>query len=185
MTKRVFLFAAILIATLQTTVIAGMLFKRAIQIESGQEVLLESGFVDPRDLFRGHYTTLNLTVGPLIKGTTSIDFSFKRKNDVFVELEKGEDEFWVARKLWHEIPSDHVSIFIKGKINYVPGKDTGRYRIQFPQSRYYAPKKRAKELEKFRRDRKLGVVLSVASNGEAYIKGITIAGEKIYDEPVW
>lgn len=185
MTKRIFLAAAILIALLQSAVIAGMLFKRAAQIESGQEVTLESGFVDPRALFRGHYTRLRLSVGLLNKGTTEIDFAFKRNNDVFVELEKGESDFWVARKLWHEIPSGHVSVFIKGSMGYVPTKNSAVYRISFPQNRYYAPKKRAQELEKYRRDRALGVILSVASNGEAYIKGITVAGEKIYDEPIW
>ncbi|MBL4598018.1 MAG: GDYXXLXY domain-containing protein [Rhizobiaceae bacterium] len=185
MSRGKFLIAAILVALLQTAAIAGIMYKRAHEISTGQEVILESRFVDPRDLFRGHYVILNLNVGQLENATTEIDFTFKRQEDVFVELEEGENGFWVARKLWHEIPSDHISVFIKGKILRTPLKKTDRYQINFPQDRYFAPKKRAKELEKFRRDQQLGVILSIAPNGAGYIKGITIAGDRIYDEPLW
>lgn len=185
MTKTWFLIAAIFVATVQTAVIGGMMYKRSLQISSGQEVTLESRFVDPRDLFRGHYVRLRLNVGDLKKETTSIDDTFKRKEEVYVELEQGEKGFWIARKLWHEIPKGHISVFIKGKVTFVPRRKNGQYRINFPQDRYFAPKKRAQELEKFRQDQKLGVILSLSADGEGFIKGITIAGEKIYDEPVW
>jgi hypothetical protein len=35
------------------------------------------------------------------------------------------------------------------------------------------------------RERKLGVILSVADDGTAMIKGLTIEGEKIYEEPLY
>ena len=58
-------------------------------------------------------------------------------------------------------------------------------RISFPFDRYFAPKKRAKELEKFRRDQKLGVVLSLNKEGVGLIKGITVEGKVIYNEPLY
>ncbi|MBL4891936.1 MAG: GDYXXLXY domain-containing protein [Rhizobiaceae bacterium] len=185
MTRSSFLIAVILTAILQTGAIAGMMYKYALQINSGREVIVQSGFLDPRDLFRGHYVILNLAVGDLRSGTVKTDSRFTYREDVFVELKKGDDGFWFALKLWHEIPTSHDSAFLKGQIRSIPLLRTGRYRITFPQDRYFAPKKRAKELEKLRRDRKLGVILAVTSDGSGFIKGITIDGKKIYDEPVW
>ena len=185
MTRNHFLIAALVTALLQTGAVAGMMYNYALQINSGREVVVQSGFLDPRDLFRGHYVTLNLTVGTLRSGTVEVDSQFKYNEDVFVELAKGENGFWLAQKLWHDIPTGHDSAFLKGQIRSVPLIRSGRYRITFPQDRYFAPKKRAQELENLRRDRKLGVILAVASNGAGYIKGITVDGKKIFDEPVW
>lgn len=185
MTRSRFLIAVILTAGLQTGAIAGMMYKYALHINSGREVVVQSGFLDPRDLFRGHYVTLNLAVGNLRSGTVKVDSKFTYREDVFVELKKGDDGFWFAQKLWHEIPTGHNSAFLKGKMRSIPIIKSGSYRITFPQDRYFAPKKRAKELENLRRDRKLGVILAIASDGAGYIKGITVDGKKIYDEPVW
>lgn len=185
MTKRGFLIAAILTVILQTGAIAAMMYKYALQINSGREVVVQSGFLDPRDLFRGHYVVLNLAIGNMRNGTVEIDSEFRRPDDVFVELKKSDSGFWIAQKLWHEIPTGHDSAFLKGEIRSVPIIKSGRYRITFPQDRYFAPKKRAQELENLRRDRKLGVILAVSADGSAFIKGITVDGKKIYDEPVW
>lgn len=185
MKKRYFLTAAILIAVFQTAIIGLMMAKHGWQSSSGQEVLLQSRFADPRDLFRGHYVTLNLRLGDLQKETTDVDKIFRKRGEIFVELRKGDAGFWIAKKLWHEIPKSEDGIFIKGKLTFVPQKGSDSFQITLPQDRYFAPKKRAQELEKFRREQKLGVILSVTANGEAYIRGITIDGKKIYDQSIW
>ena len=185
MVRKSFVLGALLVMVLQSAAIGSMIYKRAMQLQNGAEVVLESGFIDPRDLFRGHYVTLNLTVGDLQKDKIEIDSKFSYKDQVFVELKKGEDIFWVAKKLWHEIPHGSKAAFIKGNIRRVPRKKEQSYRITFSYDRYFAPKKRAKELEKFRRDRKLGVVLALGKNGSGAIKGITVDGEMIYDEPLY
>jgi len=185
MTKRGFLVGAIIIAVLQTGAVGAMIYNRASQISGGKEVILESGFIDPRDLFRGHYVILNLVVGQLGEHVTEVDKPFSRREIVYVELAKGEDIFWTAKKLWHDLPDNAEGAYIKGKITLIPRGSRRTYRISFPYDRYFAPKKRAKELEKFRRDRKLGVVLALGKDGSGYIKGITVDGEIIYDEPLF
>ena len=42
----------------------------------------------------------------------------------------------------------------------------------------------AQELEKLRREQRLGIILAVTPDGEGAVKGITIDGEVIYDEPL-
>ncbi len=185
MGRKNFLVAAVVVLVLQSAAVGAMIYKRANQLTSGREVVIESGFVDPRDLFRGHYVTLNLVVGDLHKDKISIDREFTYKDQVYVELKKGDALFWTAQKLWHELPQGSNAAFIKGKITRVPRKSSQSYRISFPYDRYFAPKKRAKELEKFRRDRKLGIVLALGKDGSGAIKGITVDGEMIYDEPLY
>ena len=70
----------------------------------------------------------------------------------------------------------HIIPFYSGNLSHV---------IRFPIDRFFAEKNRAKDLEKVRRDRNLGVVVALGPNGEAAIKGISVEGELIYNEPLW
>ncbi len=184
MNKRWFLIGALVVALGQSGAIGSMIYGHASHLANGKEVILESGFIDPRDLFRGHYVRLNLTVGELGKDKVKRDRDFKRNEVVYVELAKSDDIFWKAVKLWHEIPQGSDKAFIKAKMVH-SFRTGGGTRIDFPFDRYFAPKIRAKELEKFRRDQKLGVVLSLNENGEGLIKGITVEGKVIYNEPLY
>jgi len=64
-------------------------------------------------------------------------------------------------------------------------KHTGSVTIDFPFDRYFAPEWRALEMEDFRNESRLGIVLSVLPDGEAAVKGIVVDGEPIYDEPLF
>lgn len=199
MNRRTFFLGAAGVAILQSGAVGAMIANRARNIANGREVIVESGFVDPRDLFRGHYVTLNLVVGELNAGNVEIDREFASDETVYAELQKGGELFWTAKKLWHEIPEGVDAPFLRGEITLdpavtaaepaeredAPDAASQRYRIAFPFDRYFAPKLRAQELEKFRQDQKLGVVLSVAEDGSGIIKGITVDGEIIYDEPLF
>lgn len=198
MNRRTFILGAAGIAVLQSGAVGAMIANRARNIANGREVIVESRFVDPRDLFRGHYVALNLVVGELDSNTVEIDREFETGDAVFAELRKGDGVFWTARKLWHEIPQGADAAFLRGTITVnralattapAEGEDAPEpaaqsYRIAFPFDRYFAPKLRAQELEKFRREQQLGVVLSVGEDGSGIIKGITVEGEIIYDEPL-
>ena len=185
MNRRFFVRGAAAVAILQSGAVGAMIYNRARKIETGKEVILESRFVDPRDLFRGHYVTLNLVAGDLDREEIETDGEFGYGAQVYVELEKGEGLFWTARKLWKEIPPGSDAAFLKGEISAIPSGDNTRYRIRFPFDRYFAPRLRAQELEKFRQDQQLGVVLALDEAGNGYIKGITVEGEVIYDEPLY
>ena len=64
------------------------------------------------------------------------------------------------------------------------GKSNDEIRLSLPFDRYFAPKKRAQELEKFRRESRLGVVIALNDDGNGVIKGIMVDGDVIYDEPL-
>ena len=185
MSLRYIIVAAAVVALLQSVAIAGMIYDRASKIRDGKEVVVESGMIDPRDLFRGHYVRLNLTVGNVQKDSITIDRTFKSRETVYVELAKGEGLYWQAKKLWHERPATSDGVFLKGVMLWAPRDAKQPYRISFPFDRYFAPKQRALELEGLQRKRRLGVVLAVSPDGSAHIKGISIDDKRILDAPLY
>ncbi|MGB7286878.1 MAG: GDYXXLXY domain-containing protein [Salaquimonas sp.] len=187
MKLKYFIFGAIGAALLQSAALGKIIYDRANLISSGKEVVIQSAMVDPRDLFRGHYVTLNLTVGTINDPNIPITGELQPDGPVYVELKKGDEEFWVAKHLYAEFPEGISEPVIKGKIQrgWSSGNNVRNMRIRFPFDRFFAEKGQAKDLEKVRRDRKLGVVLAVGADGEGAIKGISVEGEVIYNEPVW
>jgi uncharacterized membrane-anchored protein len=185
MSIRAFIIGAVIVALAQTVALGAMIFQRAMALQSGREIVVQSGFVDPRDLFRGHYVLLNIVVGDLNRDHISVDRPFERDEPVYVRLAADpESGFWRASALAHELPADSTDAYLRGKILYVPEAADESYRIGFPFDRYFADRERAKELEKLRQDQRLGVVLVLGDDGSGYIKGLTIDGRRVYDEPL-
>jgi len=182
-----FIAGALVAGVLQSAALGKIIYDRAELIRSGREVIIQSAMVDPRDLFRGHYVTLNLTVGTIRDESIPISQDLKADGPVYVELKKGENEFWVAKQLHADYPQNTDAPVIKGKIRrgWLSGNNVRNMRIRFPFDRFFADKAKAKDLEKVRRDRKLGVIVSVGSDGAGVIKGISVDGEVIYNEPVY
>lgn len=182
-----FVIGILVAGLLQTAALAKIIYDRAMLIENGTEVTLQSGMVDPRDLFRGHYTTLRLAIQSLPKNQITTVGVFKFNQDIWLSLKKGEDEFWVAKTLYSSRP-DISDPIIKG--TYQSGLNAAselnrNIRLRFPVNRFYAEKTRAKELEKIRNDRNLGVVVALDPDGVAVIKGISVEGELIHNESLW
>ncbi|MCF6320493.1 MAG: GDYXXLXY domain-containing protein [Rhizobiaceae bacterium] len=185
MKTRYFLLAALIAGSLQTIALGSIIYDRAQKLATGQEVLLQSMMRDPRDLFRGHYTRLNLEVGELKTGEITVVGKLSYGDDVYVELVKGEDIFWIAKTLYAQNPQRADIALIKGRIISRANRTT--YRISFPFDRYFAAKDRALELEDIGRDgdRKLGVILALDGSGAGQIKGISIDDKLIYEEPLY
>lgn len=182
-----FVSGVVIAGLLQTAALAKIIYDRAMLIENGTEVTLQSGMVDPRDLFRGHYVVLDLTIQRLQASDVTTDGKFKYNQDIWLSLKKGEDEFWVAKTLYAAPPVTDDPI-IKGtyqSTSNATNQPQQNIRLRFPINRFYAEKTRAKELEKIRNDRNLGVVVALDGKGGAVIKGISIESELIYDEPLW
>ena len=181
MTKRWFGYGLLAVFASQFLLVGGMLFDRLQTLRNGQEVILSSRFVDPRDLFRGHYVILNLSVGDVMVSLPGGNRDYGYNDPIFVGLKEQEDGFWEAAQLADS--AEKITGMPVLKATY-RGKSGDRLRISLPFDRYFAPKKRAQELEKFRQDSKLGVVIALNEEGGGVIKGVTIDGEIVYDEPL-
>ena len=182
MTGMKFKLALVAVLILQIGLIAAMLFERVTTIRNGQEVVLQSRFVDPRDIFRGHYVRLNLVAGTIGKNLPGASEHFSYNDPVYVSLKQGPNGFWIAKALHKNFPGTGEDPVLIGSFG---GTQGNTLRIRFPFDRYFAPKDRAQELEKIRNQQKLGVVLALNGKGGGVIKGLTIDGEIIYDEPLF
>ncbi len=185
MGMRTYAIAAVIVAICQSLAIAGMLATHNQMLTTGKEVVIQSAFVDPRSLFRGHYVIINLRPGDLTKSAIESDGPFKPRETVFVELVRQEGIYWVAKKLWRSVPKATTNPVIKGTMMWDPKTDSQPYRIRFPFDRYFAPRTRAKALEKIQAGQKLGVVLSLQDDGTGLIKGLMVDGQLVYDESVF
>ncbi|GGA15958.1 GDYXXLXY domain-containing protein [Neptunicoccus cionae] len=184
MSRRFLIIGTLLAALLQTGVLAKIITDRATTLQSGQEVLLETGFIDPRDLFRGHYAVLNLQISRIDRNSVSVNGSFTWNDPVYVALDTS-GPFAQPVSLHDTYPTDFDGPVIKGNALFTSGSDSQTLRIDFPFDRFFAPQERALELENLRREQKLGVILALAKDGTGMIKGLTIEGEKFYEAPLY
>lgn len=181
MTKRSYVITALIAALFQTGALAKMIVDRNHLLTDGVEVTLETGFIDPRDLFRGHYVILELEISRFPVGSVpEPENTPEYGTPVWVSLNAGSGPFWEVSGLYLTPPDEGVSL--KGIYR---SASSGSHRIEFPIDRFFAPELRATELENIRRDRKLGAILSVLPSGEAAVKGITVDGSPIYVEPLF
>lgn len=181
MSNHKFKLAVIAAFCLQVMLIGFMLFERIKTIHDGQEVVLQSRFVDPRDIFRGHYVRLNLVAGTIGKSLPGANQSFKHGSKVYVGLQASDNGFWIAKSVHSKKPTEEGLIYLEGIYR---GNRGNTLNVRFPFDRYFTNKQRAQKLEKLRTEQRLGVVIALNGKGNGIIKGITIDGEIIYDEPL-
>ncbi len=185
------LFAGLALATLfQTAALAMMVKGHLDELARGTEVLLLSEQRDPRDFFKGHYSRISLAVRRIKLSEVILDEKLKQRGkdkisyplDVFVGLKKKDGPYWQAVSI-HTKPQTS-GVFLKGKWWFPAGG--GEFStITYPLSRYYAPKKRAEELEALNAKSKLGVLLSISPEGNAKIVGVSVDGEIVHDEKLF
>jgi len=168
----------------QAGIVGAMVWSRVAVLQGGQEVMLRSTFVDPRDIFRGHYVQLDLTLGSFTEDLTGLD-DYDAGEPAYVTLREGENGFWEAQAVHRTLPGEGKPV-LQTEFIVLPDDSRGiGGRVALPFDRYFADYDRAQELEKLRRDQKLGVILALDGEGGAVIKGLTIDGSRVYDEPLW
>ena len=91
--------AVIAVALVQTAALGKMVTDRAALLRDGREVVLETGAIDPRDLFRGHYTILNLEITRVSRSTVTVDPALEVNAPVYVSLTESDDGYWRAKGL--------------------------------------------------------------------------------------
>ncbi|MFU8881054.1 MAG: GDYXXLXY domain-containing protein [Rhodobacterales bacterium] len=169
------------VALLQTGGLGKMVTDRAALLRDGREVVLETGAIDPRDLFRGHYISLNLDITRIAPDTVTLDPALEPGMPVYVTLSERDDGYWRAAALSAEPPRSQEPV-IRGMLNTVLPDQIA---IGFPFDRYFAPEARALELEALDRANRLGVILALDAAGHGAIKGLMLDGARLYEEPLY
>ena len=184
MTPRWLVLGTIFAALFQTAALGKLVWDRASALQSGREVVLKSTGFEPRDMFRGHYVRIRLDISDFDLDGVTVNGKIGYNDPVWVELLPGDDGFAMPTAIHDQQPETSNPV-LQGTASFTSGGSVKKARIRFPFSRYYAEKSRALDLDDMNRKGDLGVILSVQPDGTGLIKGLTLDGQKIYEEPLY
>jgi uncharacterized membrane-anchored protein len=185
--NRKYVFAAAA-ALIQTGVLAYMIESRASILRNGQEIVLETVPVDPRDLLRGDYVILSYPLSQIenakIAGTMPPSNGSK---PVYIALVPGEGGRHVfSRASWQpfaDLMPGEVLLTGKTPEGFYIGTET--VPLTFGIERYYVPEGEGRPIEDGVREKAVDVLVAVAGDGRAQIKSLRLEGQTLYAEPLY
>ncbi len=176
------LFAAA--ALVQVALVSVMVFDRIQILRQGTEVKLHTRAVDPRDLLRGDYVTLNYDITSVASAEAK---DLPREKIVFVELVPKTDGFYEAVSVHREpVPVAKPGVLIKGRVigSFIT-PTSSQVRVSYGIEKYFVPQGEGREIEQARNQGKVSVIAAVTPAGRAAIKRLLIDDKPVYDEPLF
>jgi uncharacterized membrane-anchored protein len=176
--------AILIVALVQSAVLGWMIYDRISLIGSGREIVLDTVPVDPRSLFRGDYVILNYEVSRFDPSKRGDAGDFARGDTVYVTLTKSGTGRWQASAISHSYPDSVPAneAVMRGRVDF-PGRDN--MSVKYGIEAYFVPEGEGRALEALVRERNLQVLVAVADDGEAAIKGLMVDGKLQYEEPLF
>jgi uncharacterized membrane-anchored protein len=160
-----------LVLLLQTAWILGTTFVQESGLNNVTVILLETRPVDPRDLLRGDYVTLNYKISDIPLDA----FSPPRTNGlppgttVYVALEPRGDYYEVATASTQEIAPANGRVVLRGRTQ-ARWSETN-VRLEYGLERYYVPEGSGNTRGQ------MTVQVAVPSSGHAQIKAVFVDGK--------
>lgn len=166
------LFAAI---AAQFLILTGLYVKAQVPLWSGEPIRVKTIPVDPRSMFRGNYARLNYGFSEIKKSALPIGRPVRQGEVIYVSLKMSPSGLYVFSSASLKKPAEGV--FLRGRItNTSAWRNDDSYRVKYGIEAYFAPKKKALQLEKDLREE--GVAeLMVTSGGQVRLKSV-VGGEK-------
>ena len=177
--------ALLALAALQLGILGVMLGDRIHLLKTGREIVLKTQPVDPRDLLKGDFARLGYSIstipyeaggGPVLANGTV----------AFATIAQDANGDWQPVRLGKVYPEKLAANEIVLRARAQDGTwRAGPQRVRYGIERYYVPEGTGHDIEKVARERRLEVIVAVGTNGDAAIKGLSIDGKKVYDEPLF
>lgn len=181
--------AAIVVAALQTAVLAYMVGERAWGLRSGVEILLKTAPVDPRDLLRGDYVTLNydisrVPVATLVGGLPAED---RYNQIVSIRLKKQDDGYWgIVESSFAALEPKPDTVVLKSEpFDYYTSMSSDTIRVTYGIERYYVPEGEGRDIEDARNHDRVSIAARVSADGQAHIRSLLLDGRPVYEEPLY
>jgi uncharacterized membrane-anchored protein len=180
--------AALVVVLLQCAALSYIIYGRASLLRNGQEILAEVIPVDPRDIFRGEYVTLGYT----FSSANDIDLpaGTKTGDRVYSILKNTGGSKWELASVNKERPDkiETGQVVLSGIADRVwwreqNGRNNGQIRYGIEQ--FFVPEGVGKVIEGQIRDKKIDAILAVGADGQTAIKGLSVDGQRVYEEPVF
>lgn len=154
-------------------IIFGFVAVKEFTLQTGEDILLKTRPVDPRDLFRGDYVILRYDIGILNLDTLETDSTdFDDGDNIYVIL-RIEDGYGVVSGIFMDAPED--GLFIKGTVTHV-GDD--KLDIEYGIESYFVPEGEGMDIQQ-QSGKNLDVQVSIDIFGNAVIKSLFINDKKV------
>ena len=155
-------------AVFQVVFLVGMIADRAGPLLGGRTVLLRTVPVDPRDLLRGDYVTLNYEISRVAPGSLAVtNPSQWIGRTVYVTLvPEGDGRHYRGGAILTERPAANIT-FIKGTL-------TDPSRIRFGIESYFVQEGKGRDYEEAIRRGRMWAEVALAADGDARLRGLVI-----------
>ncbi|MGL4488833.1 MAG: GDYXXLXY domain-containing protein [Rhizobiaceae bacterium] len=180
---------AALVALSQTAVLGYMVESRAQILRNGQEVILQTEPVDPRDLLRGDYVILGYEISRMpaayLKGQMPAD---RGENPVYIALRMGAHGYWIpSRASWQPIAdiATDETLIVGHTPDYFSATGEDTIPLTYGIERYYVPEGEGMAIEAGQAQKAVKVAVAVDKTGRAQIKSLSLDGKTLYAEPLY
>jgi uncharacterized membrane-anchored protein len=167
MNKKIFIGIAIF----WVVIFAVFIGSKEFTLQTGQEVLLKTEPVDPRDLFRGDYVTLGFEISRVELGDKH---DFEPGDTIYLALQNTEG-YGTYDSASHSLQETELPQ-IKGEVESVL-KDS--VRIHYGIESYFVPENVGKAIEILQGEDVVDVLISIDKFGNSIIKDLLIEGEPV------
>lgn len=167
--KKIFL----IIGVFWVVLIGGFIGFKEFTLKTGNEILLKTVPVDPRDLFRGDYVILRYEISTIDTNTLALNASnFKVEDKIYVSLNVGNDKIGNVVGISKQSPLS--GDFIKGTV-----KSTyeNRITVEYGIESYFVPEGKGREIERNRG--KIYTKVAVDKFGNAVIKSLIMDEKEV------
>ncbi|BCM20084.1 GDYXXLXY domain-containing protein [Mesorhizobium sp. J8] len=193
MTGKKLIISALVLALAQIGFLSWIIAGRAAILRNGKEVLLKVEPVDPRDLLRGDYISLNNNISRIpVKLIANVPQGKSTSDDtsIVIRLKKGPDGYWQPTVAWFgQAPAqpgpDEADI--AGRIAEGWGLRDVDATIapDYGIDRFYLPEGQGVAIQDDMRVRPFGIKLALASDGTAQIKALVDGDKTLFEEPLY
>ena len=163
----------IIISIFWIVIIGGFIAFKEFTLQTGDEILLKTRPVDPRDLFRGDYVILRYDISTINTNTLSYQGSdFKEGDKIYISLSVDNNNIGSLVNISKNKPSK--GIFIRGTIKNVYNN---KLNVEYGIESYFVPEGKGKEIE-----RNLGKIyakITIDNFGNAVIKSLVLDGKTL------
>ncbi|TPI83446.1 GDYXXLXY domain-containing protein [Mesorhizobium sp. B2-8-9] len=193
MTGKKLIISALVLALVQIGFLSWIIAGRAAILRNGKEVLLKVQPVDPRDLLRGDYISLNNNISRIpVKLIVNLPQGKFSSDDtaIVVRLKKGSDGYWQPTAAWFgkaPAPAGADEADIAGHVGEGWGLSDPEATIapDYGIDRFYLPEGEGMAIQDDMRVRPFGIKLALSADGTAQIKALMDGDKTLFEEPLY
>jgi len=179
--RRFLALPLIAIALVQSAALVKMVYDRVTLLRTGKEVVLRILPHDPRDPFKGYYSSLNYDISHLDRRLAAGNRTdFLPGDTVYVVLRTGPEGHAVAASLYPSMPVEMAGDLVaRGTVSYVA---PDRINLTYGIEEFYLPQADAARLDDVPVD-SVRIVAAAGADGQLAIKRLLVDGKPAYEEP--